>query len=105
MTWRAFIKLLGAENIEWVSADIIAAAGLTFVELPLYRAEGSPRSSLMDVSNARVLREGLCLTDRETTARDRHNWCMGMDLPETLDPPREAPLIQIAWKQKEQHQI
>ncbi len=105
MTWRAFMRLLGAKNIEWVSADIIAAAGLTFVELPLYRAEGSPRSSLMDVSNARAVKAGMTLTDPEITARDTLTWSANRELPAALSPEREAALIQIARERKQQRQI
>ncbi|MEO8386040.1 MAG: NAD-dependent epimerase/dehydratase family protein [Betaproteobacteria bacterium] len=105
LTWQAFMKLMGAENIEWVSAEIIAAAGLTFVELPLFRAEGSPRSSLMDVSNARALRAGLKLTDPAVTARDMRDWSIGRDLPNALPPEREKILIQIAREQREQRRV
>ena len=105
MPWRAFLRLLGAKHIEWVSADIIAAAGLTFVELPLYRAEGSPRSSLMDVSNARAVRAGMTLTEPEITARDTLAWRVGRELPAALSLEREASLIQIARNQRERRRI
>ena len=52
-TWAEFVKMLGAENIVWVSADIIKAAGVTEFELPLFRSERGARSGLMDVSNER----------------------------------------------------
>ena len=40
LTWAEFMKVLGAQNIVWVSARIVKAAGLTEDELPLYRPEG-----------------------------------------------------------------
>lgn len=96
LTWAAFLKILGAENLVWVNAEIIKDAGLTFLELPLYRPEGGPRSSLMDVSNERAREAGLTLTDPAITARDVRTASIDADLSEALSPDREAELIGIA---------
>ena len=96
LTWAEFLKMLGAKNLVWVNAAIIRAAGLTFVELPLYRPDGGPRSSLMDVSNERAREAGLVLTDPAITARDVRASSAGADLSEALSAEREAELIGIA---------
>ena len=51
LTWTEFMQVLGAENLVWVAAGIIRAAGATEFELPLFRTELGPRSGLMEVSN------------------------------------------------------
>lgn len=96
LTWAEFMSALGAENIIWVAAEIIKSAGLTFLELPLFRPERGARSSLMDVSNERARTAGLTLTAPEVTARDTRAWIQGRDLTPALSPEREAELIRIA---------
>ena len=54
LTWAAFLQVLGAEKLVWVPAEILRSAGLTSVDLPLYREEHGLRSSLMDVSTERA---------------------------------------------------
>lgn len=96
LTWAAFMNLLGAEKIVWVPAEIIKSAGLTFIELPLYRPERGARSSLMDVSNERARAAGLTLTAPEVTLKETRSWVQGRDLPLALSPEREAELIRLA---------
>jgi len=96
LTWAGFMKLLGAENIVWVAAECIKAAGLTEFELPLFRPESGPRSSLMDVSNERAVAAGLILTDPEATARDIRAWILQRNLPPARLQEKEAELIRIA---------
>jgi 2'-hydroxyisoflavone reductase len=96
LTWAEFVKVLGAENIVWVAAEIIRAAGLTEFELPLFRPEYGPRSGLMDVSNQRARAAGLILTDPAVTARDMRTWILGTALPPALWQEKEAELIRIA---------
>jgi 2'-hydroxyisoflavone reductase len=96
LTWAAFMHVLGAQHIIWVPADIISAAGLTFLDLPLFRPEHGPRSSLMDVSNTRAQAAGLTLTDIAITVRDVQAWLHGRSLPLALAPAREAALIRVA---------
>jgi 2'-hydroxyisoflavone reductase len=96
LTWAEFMTTLRAENVVWVAADIVKAAGLTFVELPLYRPVDGPRSSLMNVSNERAVGFGLTLTDPEATANDVRAWIRGRHTPAALSPQREAALIGMA---------
>ena len=96
LTWAEFMQVLGAENIVWVAAEIIKAAGLTEVELPLFRPEYGARSGLMDVSNQRAGTAGLTLTDPTVTARDMRAWISGRDPTPALLQEKEAELIRIA---------
>lgn len=93
LTWAEFVTLLGAQNIVWVSNEVIRAAGLTEFELPLFRLTGGPRSSLMHVSNDLAVRAGLTLTDLAITARDVRDWILSTQLPSALSPEREAAVI------------
>ena len=93
ITWAAFMRGIGATNPVWVSADLIDAAGLTFVEMPLFRPNGSLRSSLMHVSHERASAAGLTLTDPRTTIRDTRAWLRDFPVPPALMPDRERELI------------
>lgn len=99
LTWAEFMRLLGAQNLVWVPAEILQSAGLTFLELPLFRPEHGARSSLMDVSNEHARAAGLTLTDPAVTAHDVRAWLQGKDLPLALSPEREAALIRSARQQ------
>lgn len=99
LTWAEFMRILGADHSVWVPAEIINAAGLRFFELPLFRPERGPRSSLMDVSNERARVAGLTLTDPEVTARNVRAWLRGRDETLALSPEREAELIHMARRQ------
>jgi len=96
LTWAEFMKLLGAERIVWVSAEIIKAPCVTEFKLPLFRPEHGPRSGLMDVSNERARAAGLTLTDPEVTAREAQAWTLGKTSATVLSPDRERELIKIA---------
>ena len=93
LTWTEFMQCIGATNPVWVSAGIIAAAGLTFIELPLFRPNGSERSSLMHVSHERASAAGLALTDPRTTITDTQAWLRDFPVPPMLTPERERELI------------
>ena len=93
LTWADFLRMLGAENLVWVDAEILRSAGLTFRELPLFRPERGLRSGLMDVSNELARAAGLTLTGPEVTARDVRGWMAGRDFRPELSPEREAELI------------
>ena len=95
-TWAEFVKMLGAENIVWVSADIIKAAGVTEFEMPLFRSEHGARSGLMDVSNEQARAAGLTLTDPEVTMQYLQAWMPGRNLSLGLSPEREIELIRLA---------
>jgi 2'-hydroxyisoflavone reductase len=96
LTWAEFMQVLHAGSIVWVAAEIIKSAGLTFVELPLYRREGSARSSLMHVSNERATRAGLTLTDPAITVKDTRAWLVGRNFNPALSTEVEMKLIDIA---------
>lgn len=69
---------------------------MTEFELPLYRPEHGPRSSLMHVSNAPAVAAGLTLTDLAITVKDTRAWLLGRELTAALSSEREAELIRIA---------
>ena len=94
--WREFIGWIGAVGPVWVPADILAAAKLTFNDLPLYRPERGERASLMDVSAERARAAGLALTPPEASVRDFREWLAGRDVELMLPPEREAELIRQA---------
>jgi 2'-hydroxyisoflavone reductase len=96
LTWAEFMKVLGAQNVVWVSAAIIKSAGWTENELPLYRPDGGERSSLMHVSNERATRAGLTLTASEITVQDTRSWLQSSELAPALSPELEAELIRFA---------
>jgi 2'-hydroxyisoflavone reductase len=96
LTWEAFLRVLGAENVVWVSAETLHSAGVTEFELPLYREERGPRSGLMDVSSERAQAAGLTLTDPAITARDTRAWVQQSKLPPALSAERENELIVLA---------
>lgn len=96
LRWAEFMKLLGAQDIVWVPAQMLRAAGLTEFELPLYRQEGGRRSSLMHVSNERALEAGLILTSPEITVKDTQSWLLGKSRNPALSPELEAKLIKSA---------
>ena len=71
LTWTEFMQVLGAENLVWVAAGIIRAAGATEFELPLFRTELGPRSGLMEVSNEQA-RARRSHPDRSRRHGERH---------------------------------
>lgn len=96
LSWAEFLTVLGAANLAWVPRELISAAGLTEFELPLYRPDGGPRSSLMHVSNERAMEKGLTLTDPAITIREVGTWLHGRNLSPALSPEREAALIKMS---------
>jgi 2'-hydroxyisoflavone reductase len=100
ITWTQYMKVLGAMNFIWVPAGIIKSAGLTESELPLFRQEHSPRSSLMDVSNEKAKKAGLELSEFEVTIRNIRAWLPQCKLIPAMSHEREAELIRIAHKEK-----
>jgi 2'-hydroxyisoflavone reductase len=93
LTWREFIIALGATNFVWVPTPILQSAGLTFMDLPLYRPERGTYSGLMDVSNERARAAGLRLTDLATTIADTRTWLEGQPVTLALSPERERELV------------
>jgi 2'-hydroxyisoflavone reductase len=96
ITWTEFMQILPANHIVWVPKEIIAAAGVTEFELPLYRPAGGRRSSLMHVSNDRAVAAGLTISDPRTTIANVQAWLCKCELAPALSPEREAALIQAS---------
>jgi 2'-hydroxyisoflavone reductase len=96
LTWAAFIRILGADQVIWVPTQIIKRAGLTLLELPLFRPEHGRLASLMDVSSDRARAAGLKWTEPEVTAREVGSWCLGRDWVAVLSPEREKELVLLA---------
>lgn len=96
LTWADFLGELGAENLVWVPAAVLREAGLTSLELPLFRPEGGPRSGLMDVSSEKARAAGLTLTAPAVTAGDVRGWLRGRDFSPALSPELEMELIRKA---------
>jgi 2'-hydroxyisoflavone reductase len=98
LTWADFMTALGARNAVWVSKEVIRASGVTEFELPLYRPNGGPRSSLMHVCNQRAVAAGLTLTDPAVTVGNVRTWLRRGGSPEqfpALSPAREEALIRM----------
>ena len=93
LTWAAFMDALGVANPVWVPSTLIDQAGLTFMELPLYRSSGSTNASLMHVSHERASAAGLTLTDALVTIHDVREWLRTHPVPPALPPERERELI------------
>ena len=94
LSWADFMRLLSVAQPVWVPAAMLEAAELTSVELPLFRPDGGPYSSLMNVSNAQARAAGLTLTDPHTTYADVRNWLTEEPVTLALTPEREAALLQ-----------
>jgi 2'-hydroxyisoflavone reductase len=95
-TWARFIDLLGPRSVVWVDADVLAASGVTFVELPLFRRESATRSALMHVSDERAVAAGLTLTDPAVTIADVGAWLGSHPIVPRLAPQVEQDLIASA---------
>jgi len=93
LTWAAFMQALGVVDPVWVSSSLIDEAGLTFMQLPLYRPNGATFSSLMHVSHERATAAGLTLTDTQDTIRDVRDWLRTHPVTPALPPERERELI------------
>lgn len=100
LRWDAFLALLGVPRPVWVPAPLLQTAGLGSAELPLYRPEHGPRASLMDVSAARALADGLRLSAPRLTLADVRTDLQAHagDRPwvPALSAEREAALIELA---------
>jgi len=102
LMWAEFVRLLGASNVTWVPAEVLRAEQLTEFELPLYRRNGGPRSSLMHVGNERAVAAGLKLTETAATVERVRGWLPRSHLAPALSPQREAELIarsraRVSW--------
>ena len=96
LSWSAFMRVLGAEQVTWVSTEVLNSQGVTSQELPLFRPEHGPLSSLMDVDPARSLAAGLTLTDPAVTVQDTRAWSATAQLTPPFTPEREAAVLAAA---------
>lgn len=90
------MHLLDPEAMVWVPAEILQGAGVTEFELPLFRPEQGPRSSLMDVCNAKAQAAGLTLTDPALTLKDMRVALAGKEIAVSFSPQRERELIRVS---------
>lgn len=93
-TWGEFVTMLGVKHPVWVPSALLKEAGLTFVELPLYRPSGGPRSSLMHVDHQRASKAGFTVTPAEVTLRDMQLWTMQHPEPLAMPFHLEQMLLQ-----------
>ena len=96
LSWSDFMQLLGAQGVTWVSTQVLEAQGVTSQELPLFRPEHGPLSSLMDVDPTRSLAAGLTLTDPAVTVQDTRAWSATAQLTPPFTPEREAAVLAVA---------
>jgi 2'-hydroxyisoflavone reductase len=87
------MEALGATDPVWVPASFIDEAGLTFIDMPLYRPNGSEHASLMHVSHGRASAAGFTLTGVHTTIADVRTWLSNHPVTPALPPERERELI------------
>lgn len=95
-TWATFMQRIGAQQPVWVSAELLQAAGLSFMELPMYRPEHGWLAGLMEVSAERARAAGLVWTDPEVTIADVRSALAGREPDLALSLEREAQLIAAA---------
>lgn len=104
LSWAEFIAQLGVADPVWVPADVIEAAQLGFGELPLYRRQGGPRSSLMHVSAQRALQHGLELSPMAQTLDRVRRWLAGGEGPApALSTERERGLLHRFHRHQQLH--
>ena len=96
LSWSAFMRVLGADQVTWVSTQVLEAQEVTSQELPLFRPENGPLSGLMDVDPARSLAAGLTLTDPAVTVQDTRAWSATAQLTPPFTPEREAAVLAAA---------
>jgi 2'-hydroxyisoflavone reductase len=96
LSWSAFMRVLGAEQVTWVNTEVLKSQGVTSQELPLFRPEHGPLSSLMDIDPARSLAAGLTLTDPAVTVQDTRAWSATAHLTPPFTSEREAAVLAAA---------
>lgn len=89
--WSQFMAMLGVARPVWVPTGLLQAAGLSFIDLPIYRAEHEPRAALMDVSAAKALAAGLQQRIPEDSLRDVQAWLRETGQAWHWPPPPRGP--------------
>lgn len=93
VTWRAFLELLGVQDVVWTTPERLEAVGASPHELPIHLPSDGPQGGVMDMDATRALAAGLTLTDPAATARDTRAWSRDAGLGYALTPEREAELL------------
>lgn len=99
-TWARFMQHIGARQPVWVGAELLKAAGLSFIELPMYRPKRGWLAGLMEVSAERALASGLAWTDTDQTIADVRASLAGRPVELALGLEREAALIAAARERR-----
>ncbi len=92
-TWAEFAGLLGVKEPLWVPAEILAAAGLSFVGLPLFRPEHGLHAALMDLDTRKAQAAGFSITPLEQTIRDVAGWTAAHPSPLALSAAKEGEIL------------
>lgn len=100
LSWAAFMRVLGVDQVTWVDEKFLKEQGLGFDELPLFIPEQAEQGGLMDMSSERALQAGLKLSDPAITARDTRGWSRKVGLPYALSAEREAQVLAEYRKQQ-----
>lgn len=93
LTWSAFLTALGARDVVWVPAAVLAEAEVPFTELPLFIPNDSPHSGVMHVGFDAALAAGFTLTEPARTIADTRAWLQTNPCRPALSPERERELI------------
>lgn len=96
LTWAAFVDALGISSPVWVPSGMIATAGLTFADLPLFVPAGSESVGAMHVSHDAATATGFSHTDAAVTIADTRAWLRAHPMTPVLTADREADLIAMS---------
>ncbi len=96
LTWSAFVDALGISSQVWVSSELIATAGLTFADLPLFVLDGSESAGAMHVGHEAATAAGFTHTDAAVTVADTRAWLRAHPMAPVLTADREADIIAMS---------
>ena len=96
LTWATFVEALGISSPVWVSTEMIATAGLTFADLPLFVPDGTESAGAMHVGGEAATAAGLDHTDAAVTIADTRAWLRTHPMTPVLTADREAAMIAMS---------
>lgn len=96
LTWADFAGLLGVDDVAWVPAGVIDAAGVTASQLPLFVPRTSGFAGVMDVAADRARAAGFTTSDPARTVADTREWLRTRPFAAALTPDVERTLIAAA---------
>lgn len=96
LTWTAFVEALGISSPVWVSTEMIATAGLTLADLPLFVRDGSDSAGAMHVGHDAATAAGFTHTDAAVTIADTRTWLRAHPMTPVLTADREADIIAMS---------